>query len=100
MRRDIELQVGATDVGSWLMDHREDFRPLAILRVDPAVVVDHTGEMVIELTVVLEDPTDPDEGWPAGAVPALRNAVMSKAYVDYDATAYVHTLARSTDQAA
>jgi hypothetical protein len=100
MRRDIELQAGAIDMASWLWDNRAQFLPLEIVRVDPKVIDKINGELAIELTVVLEDPADPDEGWPVGAFPALYEAALDRALAEYDSLLYIHPLARSSDEAA
>jgi hypothetical protein len=100
MRRDIELQAGAVEMASWLWDNREQFRPLEILRVESKVIDTITGELAIRLTVVLEDPEDPDETWPRGAYNAMYKAALDRSLAEYDSLLYIHTLARSTDEAA
>jgi hypothetical protein len=100
MRRDTELLLGAAEIASWLWENRERFRPLEIVRVEPEVIDTITGELAIRLTVVLEDPEDPDGTWPLGAYDALYDAALDRALAEYDSLLYVHTLARSTDEAA
>lgn len=100
MRRDIELQAGAVEIASWLWDNREQFLPLEIVRIESEVIDDITGELAIRLMVVLEDPDDLDEDWPFGAVTAIRDAALDRALAEYDSLLYLHTLARSTDEAA
>lgn len=96
-RRD--LLDDAQEVGAWLTRNRDRFHPLDIRRVEPAVIADEDGRAVIELTVILEDPADPDEGWPVDAALALYRAAQNHAAEsDPDVSTYVHLQARSSSE--
>jgi len=66
-------------VASWLEARADAFPPLRIVRVDAAVGTDDDGEPVIRLTVVLDDPADPDGGWSDDALFQLIGAVNDEA---------------------
>lgn len=86
-----KLEQEARDVASWLRAHADQFSPLRIVRVDPSVDTDEGGEPFIRLTVVLEDPDDPDEGWPIDTTFRLYRAVREEASeAEHGMWAYVH----------
>jgi hypothetical protein len=79
MRVDDKLEQEAREVGAWLREHASEFAPLQIRRVDPSLDTGEDGEPFIRLTVVLEDPEDPDQGWPMDPKWRLRRAVQEEA---------------------
>lgn len=83
----------------WLVTRADDFPPLHIVRVDPSVDPDDDGELSIMLTVVLEDPTDPDEGWSVDAVFRLYRAVREETLHARHVQAHVHLQAESDEAA-
>lgn len=95
-----ELMQEARHLADWLRGHTDDFLPLEIVRVDVDVSTDHDGEPSVNLTVVLEDPADPDAGWPIAEVFGLYRAVNERSLASELGTpAYVH-LQSVSDEAA
>lgn len=79
MRIRDQLEREARRVASWLEARAEAYPPLRIVRVDSAVGTDDDGEAVIKLTVVLEDPAEPDGGWSTDALFRLIGEVNDEA---------------------
>jgi hypothetical protein len=95
-----QLELEARGVASWLEAHADAFPALHIVRVDSAVATDDDGEWVIDLTVVLEDPTDPDSGWSDDALLQLSRAANDEAQAaEHRMFVYVFPQAVSTEAA-
>jgi hypothetical protein len=100
MRVDDKLEQEAREVGAWLREHASEFAPLQIRRVDPSLDTGEDGEPFIRLTVVLEDPEDPEQGWPMDSTWHLRRAVRDvAAHLEHGLWTHVH-LQSVSDEAA
>jgi hypothetical protein len=100
MRVGDKLEQEAREVGAWLREHAHEFAPLQIRRVDPSLDTGEDGDPFIRLTVVLEDPEDPDQGWPYDSTSRLYRAVRDEAArLEHGMWAYVH-LQSVSDEAA
>lgn len=95
-----QLELEARGVAAWLQANADAFPALPIVRVDATVATDDDGEWIIDLTVVLEDPSDPDSGWSDDALVQLSRAANDKAQAaEHRMLVYVFPQAVSTEAA-